>query len=76
MEVMTRPVEAAPPTDPVSGRPVDPESAVATFYQGRAYYFESRENRDRFESAPQTYAGPASGGQGEQGQRHHGGGCC
>lgn len=49
-------VESAPVTDPVSRRPVDPKSAVATIYQGRAYYFESRENRDRFEATPDQYA--------------------
>lgn len=68
--------EPGPATDPVSGRPVDPKSAVATVYQGRAFYFESRENRDRFEASPQKYAGPASGEPREQGHRHHGGGCC
>ena len=70
------PIESPPPTDPVSRHAVDPTTAVATMYQGRAYYFESRENRDRFEAAPQTYAGPASGEPSEQGHRHHGGGCC
>ncbi len=70
------PIESSPPTDPVSRRKVDPKTAVATIYQGRAYYFESRENRDRFEAAPQTFAGPASGEPDEQGHRHHGGGCC
>lgn len=70
------PIESAPPTDPVSGRKLDPKTAVATIYHGRAYYFESRENRDRFEAAPQTFAEPASGDPSEQGHRHHGGGCC
>lgn len=44
--------------DPVSRRAVPlggtPISAV---YQGRAYYFESRENRDTFESSPDKYLG-------------------
>ena len=50
--------------DPVSRRAValggTPVSAV---YQGRAYYFESRENRDVFEGNPVKYlAGfPAAG---------------
>lgn len=70
------PVESAPATDPVSRRTVDPKTAVATIYQGRTYYFESRENRDRFEAAPQTYAAPASGQSAEQAHRQHGGGCC
>jgi len=70
------PIESSPPTDPVSQRRVDPKTAVASMYEGRAYYFESRENRDRFEAAPQTYVGPASGEPGDQGHRHHRGGCC
>ena len=69
-------VESAPATDPISRRPVDPKSAVATMHQGRAYYFESRENRDRFEASPEKYAEPASGRQAEQGHQGHGGGCC
>jgi len=60
-------------TDPVNGHPVDPQTAVATVYRGRDYYFESRENRDRFEAAPEKYAGPAPVGHGEHAQRHHGG---
>ena len=70
------PVESASATDPVSRRAVDPKTAVATLYQGRAYYFESRENRDRFEATPEKYAEPASGQQAEQGHQGHGGGCC
>lgn len=51
--------------DPVSRRAVaaggTPISAV---YQGLAYYFESRENRDAFESNPDKYlAGSSAGGQ-------------
>jgi YHS domain-containing protein len=62
-------------TDPVSGRPVDERAAVATVYQGSNYYFESRENRDRFEAAPEKYAKQAADGHGQHGHRH-GGGCC
>lgn len=69
------PVESAPATDPVSQRPVDPKSAVATVYQGRAYYFESRENRDRFEAAPDQYATALSEGDKAAGRHRHGG-CC
>lgn len=69
------PVESASTTDPVSRRPVDPMSAVATVYQGRAYYFESRENRDRFEAAPDQYATAASDGEKAPGHDPHGG-CC
>ncbi|MDP1692183.1 MAG: YHS domain-containing protein [Burkholderiaceae bacterium] len=70
-----RPVEPATPTDPVSRRTVDPKTALATIYQGRAYYFESRENRDRFEAAPEQYADAAGDGQKGAGHRHRGG-CC
>lgn len=69
------PVESAPATDPVSRRPVDPTSAVATVYQDRAYYFESRENRDRFEAAPDQYATVPKDGDKAAGHDHHGG-CC
>lgn len=56
--------------DPVNGQAVDPQTAVSTVYQGRAYYFSSRENRNRFEAAPEHYAAKP---QGRQGKRH---GCC
>ena len=65
---------STPTTDPVSGRPVDPQAAVATVYRGRNYYVESRENRDRFEAAPGHYAAALSPGHGGSG-RGHGGGC-
>ncbi|WP_157979346.1 YHS domain-containing protein [Rhodoferax ferrireducens] len=68
-------VESASTTDPVSRRPVDPTSAVATVYQGRAYYFESRENRDRFEAAPDQYATVPKDEDQAARHRHHGG-CC
>ncbi len=72
-------VTATPTTDPVSLRPVDPASAVATVYQGRAYYFESRENRERFEAAPEQYASAkntATVDDSHKGKHGHGGGCC
>ena len=51
--------------DPVSGRAVTPGGTnVSAVYHGCAYYFESRDNRDAFESAPEKYlAGAPSGGQ-------------
>lgn len=69
------PVESASTTDPVSRRPVNPTSAVATVYQGRAYYFESRENRDRFETAPDQYATVPKDGDKAAGHDHRKG-CC
>lgn len=42
--------------DPVSRRAVTVGGApVSTVFQGRAYYFESRENRDAFEANPEKY---------------------
>lgn len=66
---------STPAIDPISQRPVDPTTAVATVYQRRAYYFESRENRDRFEAAPDRYAA-APKGDDEGARHHHHGGCC
>ena len=42
--------------DPVNGKPVRTGKALTTLYRGSIYYFASRENRDRFEAAPQEYA--------------------
>lgn len=54
-----QPPEAA--IDPVSGSAVSTASATTSVYQGKAYYFGSKENRDRFEAAPQEYASKAQG---------------
>jgi len=42
--------------DPVGGDAVNPETALTSVYQGRTYYFASRENRDRFEASPEQFA--------------------
>lgn len=47
--------------DPVSGNPVRTAEALTSVFDGRTYYFESRENRERFEAAPQEYAQKAAG---------------
>ncbi|WP_430677326.1 YHS domain-containing protein [Mesorhizobium album] len=47
--------------DPVSGAAVRTGSALTSLYQGRVYYFASKDNRDRFEAAPNEFAGKASG---------------
>ncbi|MDE2119213.1 MAG: hypothetical protein KGJ64_00825 [Betaproteobacteria bacterium] len=57
--------------DPVSGRPVDPSTAISTVYRGLPVYFESRENRDRFEAAPGQFALT----QAQMPQSHRHGGC-
>lgn len=60
------------PKDPVSGEEVNPETAVNALYQGRVYYFASRENRDTFEASPARYAQAASG---RDSRHHHRHGC-
>jgi YHS domain-containing protein len=68
--------EATGTLDPVSGSPVNPEGAVSSGYQGRLYYFASRENRDLFEQSPQRYAAAgASADADPQAHRHHRHGC-
>ncbi len=47
--------------DPVSGEAVRTAQALTSLYQGKIYYFASKENRDRFEAAPQEYAQKAAG---------------
>lgn len=47
--------------DPVSAEAVRTAHAVTTVYEGRIYYFASKENRDRFEAAPREYAHKAAG---------------
>lgn len=58
--------------DPVSGELVSMDGALNSTYQGRTYYFGSRENRDKFEAAPAQYASAPGG----DGHRHRGHGCC
>lgn len=47
--------------DPVDGGAVRTNGALTSVYEGRIYYFSSKENRDRFESAPREYAHNAVG---------------
>lgn len=47
--------------DPVAGEPVSTARALTSVYQDKIYFFTSKENRDRFEAAPQAYADKASG---------------
>ena len=58
--------------DPISGSEVLTAHALTAGYQGRIFYFESPENRQRFEAAPQKYAPNAAPA--PQQHRHHG--CC
>lgn len=66
--------------DPVSGAAVVTSSAMSSVYQGMVYYFASKENRDRFEAAPQDFAGkvrgvPVAGGDSRERHHHRHGGC-
>ncbi|BAU49757.1 cation transporter [Sulfurifustis variabilis] len=47
--------------DPVSGEAVRTAQALTSVHGGKVYYFASKENRDRFEAAPQEYAHEAVG---------------
>lgn len=67
--------DGAPPAqavDPVSGRPVDPRTAVASLHRGMPVYFESRENRERFEARPEQFAQPPSAAVGAPRRRRTG----
>lgn len=65
--------------DPVGGDAVRTAQALTSLYQGKIYYFASKENRERFEAAPQDYAknavghSPQSAGSPPPARRH---GCC
>lgn len=65
----------SPARDPVSGESVSRDTAPASAYHGRIYYFSSRENRDTFEAAPDKFAATAAGVHGQP-HRHGGHGCC
>ena len=58
-----RPAGSAPEAavDPVGGDAVRTAQALTSIYQGKIYYFTSKENRERFEAAPQEYAQKAAG---------------
>jgi len=47
--------------DPVGGEAVRTGEALTSVYQGRIYYFATKDNRDRFEGAPQEYARKTAG---------------
>ena len=47
--------------DPVGGEAVRTAQALTSLHQGKIYYFATKENRDRFEAAPQEYAQKAAG---------------
>lgn len=41
--------------DPVNGHVVAAGASISSIYHDQAYYFESRENRDAFETDPEKY---------------------
>lgn len=41
--------------DPVCGMIVDPKTSPRSDYQGKKYYFCSREDKERFDKAPAQY---------------------
>ena len=47
--------------DPVSREAVRIGQALTSLYDGKVYFFSSKENRERFEAAPQQYARNVSG---------------
>lgn len=54
------PTVARAALDPVSGNPVRTDRALTAVFEGRAYYFESDDTRQRFEAEPHKYAGAAA----------------
>lgn len=63
-EPPARPAAADAPEaaiDPVGGEAVRTAQALTSVYDGKIYYFASKESRDRFEAAPQEYAHKAAG---------------
>lgn len=69
--------------DPVSQQMLPSESAIASVYCGRVYYFKDRTNRDAFETEPEKYLagsqaiGQAAGSSTESNKHsHQGHGCC
>lgn len=50
------PSDATSAVDPVTGVQIPTEHATTSVYRGRVYYFESPENRQRFEASPEQYA--------------------
>lgn len=58
--------------DPVNGISVDPENCLSSVYQGRIYYFSSKENREQFESTPSKYEHGGESFRTEPRPHHHG----
>jgi YHS domain-containing protein len=52
--------------DPVSGHSIGDDIQIASVYKGVTYFFENKENRDIFESNPDSYHNKTAP------TRHHG----
>lgn len=58
--------------DPISGKEVRTEHAITSYFRGGVYFFESPENRQRFEASPEQYAARTGAGEPvEQSSHHH-----
>jgi YHS domain-containing protein len=69
------PADVTVALDPVTRKDVPTAHAVTSIYQGRIYYFETAESRQRFEASPTQYAReglgyPIAGPQDRSGQPH------
>lgn len=58
-------------TDPVCGKTVRTDAAKPSVHDGFVYYFCSRECREAFEAAPDTYAGHETGGKTKELEHSH-----
>ena len=78
----TETIKTATATDPVTGKQIPTARAVTSVYDGRVYYFETQENRQRFEASPEQYAragvgqSPARDENAEHSHSRRHGGCC
>lgn len=61
--------------DPVTGKSIPTSHAVTSYYQGRIFYFETPESRQRFEETPEKYANVAAGISAPSEHHHHRHGC-
>ena len=58
--------------DPVCHMTVDTRDAKSAVHEGQVFYFCSSDCRDKFEAAPQSYAGPHPAPAGQLEAHHHG----
>lgn len=79
---LTEAVKSEMATDPVTGKEVQASRAITSVYDGRVYYFETQESRQRFDASPEQYASASVGrrlAREDASERPHSrrhGGCC